>query len=51
MKKGEAPIHKNLKSLNLEMDSLAKKVTAHDVCFVVRGVQDLFPVPLLNVQP
>ena len=50
MKKGEAPMHKNFKSLNMKMDSLAKKVTSHDVCFVVWGVQDLFPVPLMSVQ-
>ena len=32
--------------LILEMDFLAKKMTLHDVCFVVRGAQDLFSVPL-----
>ena len=50
MKKGEAPMHKNFEFFILEMDFWPKKVTAHDVCFVVRGVQDLFPVPLVSVQ-
>ena len=46
MKKGEAPMYKNFEFFILQMDFLAKKVTAHDVCFVVQGVQDLFFVPL-----
>ena len=50
MKKGEAPMHKNFEFLNLEMDFLAKKMTARDVYFVVRGVQDLFPALVVSVQ-
>ena len=49
--KGEAPMHKNLEFLNLEMDFSAKKMTAHDVYFVIRGVQDLFPALVVSVQP
>ena len=50
MKKGEAPIHENFECLILEMDFWPKKMTAHDIYFVVRGVQDLFPALFVSVQ-
>ena len=50
MKKGEAPMHENFEFLILEMDFLAKKMTARDIYFVVRGVQDLFPALFVSVQ-
>ena len=46
MKKGEAPVHKNLEFLSWKWIFWPKKVTAHDVYFVVRGAQDLFLSPL-----
>ena len=36
--------------LILEMDFLAKKMTARDIYFVVRVVQDLFPALFVSVQ-
>ena len=50
MKKGEAPMHVNFEFLIFEMDFLAKKITARDIYFVVRGVQDLFPALFVSVQ-
>ena len=50
MKKGESPIHKKFEFLFLEMDFLAKKMTARDIYFVVWGVQDLFPALFVSVQ-
>ena len=47
-KKGEAPLNKNSKFLIIEMDTLAKKMTACGVCFLVQGVQDLFLDPLMD---
>ena len=38
----------NYKFLIIEMDTLAKKMTARDVCFLVQGVQDLFLDPLMR---
>ena len=34
LEKREAPMHKYFRVLTLKMDSLAKKMTAHDVCFL-----------------
>ena len=50
MKKGEAPMHKNFEFFNLEMDFLAKKMTARDVYFVVREEKVLFPALFVSVQ-
>ena len=50
MKKGEAPMHENFEFLILEMDFLVKKMTARDIYFVFRGVQDLFPALFVSVQ-
>ena len=50
MKNGEAPMHENFEFLILEIDFLAKKRTALDIYFVVRGVQDLFPALSVSVQ-
>ena len=48
MKKGEVPIPENFSVLTLRMDSLAKKRTAHNVCFSVWEVRDLFTGPLME---
>ena len=50
MQKGEAPMHENFEFLILEMDFLAKKMTARDIYFVVQGIQDLFPALFSSVQ-
>ena len=50
MKKGEAPMHQNFEFLILEIDFFAKKMTARDIYFVVRGVQDLFPALFVSAQ-
>ena len=34
--------------LTLKLDLLAKKMTARHVYFLVQGVQDFFPDPLMN---
>ena len=47
-KKGEAPLNENSKFLIIEMDTLAKKMTAWDVCYLGQGVQDLFLDPLME---
>ena len=47
-KKGEAPLNENYKFLITEMDTLTKKMTARDVCFLVQRVQDLFLDPLME---
>ena len=43
-------MHKNFEFFSWKWIFWPKKVTAHDVCFVVLGVQDLFPFPLVSVQ-
>ena len=43
-------MHENFEFLILEMDILAKKMTACVIYFIVRGVQDLFPALFVSVQ-
>ena len=36
-------MNENFRFFTLKMDSLAEKITAHDVYFSTQGVKDLYP--------